>query len=184
MNEDTQAIAPGAGPVVPGALPSTAWQVGVGAAVTLAALLWAWGGLAMPADTPWRGGGARLVPAISAVGLLLCGAWLVWDGWRGGWAALAPLSGYAGLQLGPWVWVSTGVLLGGGALPWLGFVLAAGLGYALAVQGLRRAAQPQLRLSAPVLARDMGLGLLWAAVVYGLFTQLLQITLPTGALWI
>ncbi|MNT92241.1 Tripartite tricarboxylate transporter TctB family protein [compost metagenome] len=61
-----------------------------------------------------------------------------------------------------------------------GFVLAAALCYVLALQGLRLAAQPDLRVSGKRLASDVAVGVLIAGVVYGLFTQVLGIDLPAG----
>lgn len=164
----------------PSSLPSTAWQTGVGVVVVVCAVVWAWGVLAMPASTPWRGGGARLVPALCAAVLLVCGGWLIWEARHGGWRNASALSGHVGLQWAPWVWVSAGLLLGGGLLGIAGFVLAASLTYVLALQGLRLAADATARNSLRRWLCDSAWGLGMATVVFVLFTQVLGIALPTG----
>lgn len=164
----------------PPSLPSAAWQTGVGVVVVVCAVAWAWGVWTMPASTPWHGGGARLVPAVCAAVLLVCGVWLIWEARQGGWRNVSALSGHAGLQWMPWVWVSTGLLLGGGLMGVTGFVLAASLTYVLALQGLRLAADATARNSLRRWLCDGAWGLALATLVFVLFTQVLGIALPAG----
>lgn len=160
--------------------PSQAWQTGVGVAIALAALCLAWGIWHIPPQAGAEDGGARLMPSLCAAVLLLCGVWLVWEARHGGWRNAAALTGYAGLQWTPWVWVSAAWLLSALLVREAGFVVTAALCYMLAVQGLRRAAQPQARIEGKRLAVDGCVGVVLALVVFVLFTQVLGIALPTG----
>lgn len=160
--------------------PSRAWQTCVGVAIVLAAVCLAWGTWQIPAQIGAEDGGARLMPGLCAAVLLLCGVWLLWEARHGGWRNAAALSGHAGLQVMPWVWVSAGLLLSTLLLRHSGFVLAAALCYALAVQGLRLAAQPQWRIEGKRLAVDVCVGLVLAAVVYAVFTEVWGVALPAG----
>lgn len=162
------------------AQPSVGWQVAVGWFIVLAAMLLAWATWHIPSQMYVLDGGARLVPGLCATALLLCGLWLVWEARHGGWRNAAALNGYSGMKVTPCVWVSAGILLSGLLMAHSGFVLAAALCYVLALQGLRLAAQPDLRVSGKRLASDVAVGVLIAGVVYGLFTQVLGIDLPAG----
>ena len=165
-------------------LPSTAWQTGVGVAVMSCALMWAIGVLTMPAETQWLGGGARLVPSMCALVLLVCGGWLVWEARNGGWRNASTLSGYVGLQVTPWVWVSAGILLGGGLIGVLGFIVAGAVCYVMALQGLRLAADVCYRASGKQWAADLVCGLFLASLIFLIFTYVVGIGLPAkGGLW-
>lgn len=160
--------------------PSTAWQTGVGVAIALAALWLAWGTWQIPAPVVPDAAGTRWLPGLCAGALLVCGLCLVWEARHGGWRHAAPLSGQTDWQVMPWVWVSAGILLSALLLAHSGFIVAAALCYVLALQGLRRAADPALRLQARRLACDSLVGLGIAGAVYVLFTQVLGIALPAG----
>ncbi len=159
---------------------SHVWQMGVGGAIVLAALVLAWGAWQIPAQMAQTDGGAALLPSLCAAALLLCGGWLVWEARHGGWRNMAASAGQGQLQITPWVWVSAGVLLGALLMRHSGFVLAAALCYVLALQGLRRAAQPDLRLSGKRVLADVLAGLVCAALVYVLFVRVLGVSLPAG----
>lgn len=160
-------------------VPSIVWQVGVGLVVVVSAVLWALGVWFMPVAGAWSEG-ARLFPALCAAALLLCGGWLVWEALYGGWRNASTLSGYPGLQITPWVWVSAGVLLGGGLIRYIGFVLAVALCYVLALQGLRLAADPQDRSSGKRWLGDGFFGGGLAVLVFVVFTQAFGISLSLG----
>lgn len=156
------------------------WQMGAGGAIVLAALALAWGAWRIPAQTAQNDGGAALLPTLCAAALLLCGGWLVWDARHGGWRNMAASAGQGQLQITPWVWVSAGMLLGALLIRHSGFVLAAALCYVLALQGLRRAAQPDLPLRGRRVLTDVLVGLVLAALVYVLFVRVLGVSLPAG----
>lgn len=75
------------------------------------------------------------------------------------------------------VWVSAGLLLNAALITTVGFILSCTLCYALAVQGLRRAAG-QDASTARTWAVDGVTGVLISAPVYWTFTQFLAINLP------
>ena len=129
---------------------------------------------------PLDGGGARLVPAICALVLLVCGSWLVWEAQHGGWRNASTLSGYVGLQVTPWAWVSAGLLLGGGLIGTLGFIGAGAVCYVLALQGLRLAADAQARNSGRQWAMDTVWGLVLASLIFVMLGQVAGISLPAG----
>lgn len=156
------------------------WQTGVGLAIALVAVLLAWGTWQIPSQAHAMDGGARLVPGLCAGALLMCGLWLVWEARHGGWRHAPAFSSDAKIQVTPWVWVSAGILLSGLLMARSGFVVAATLCYVLALQGLRLAAQPHLRVSVQRWAGDLATGALIACLVYALFTQVFGIDLPAG----
>lgn len=160
--------------------PSAGWQTVVGITVVVLALLLGWGTWQIPVSAhDALDGGARLAPRLSALALLVCGSWLIWEARHGGWRQMAPWSGRRA-QITPWAWVSAGILLGALLLPHSGFVVAATLCYVLALQGLRMAATPECGLRGLGLLRDLAVGLCVAAAVYGLFVYGLAIDLPGG----
>lgn len=161
-------------------LPSPLGQTCVGLAIACTALWLAWGTWQIPGPAQGGDSGARWLPGLCAAVLLLCGLWLVWEARHGGWRNAAALSGHASMQITPWVWVSAGLLLAALLIARSGFVLAAALCYVLALQGLRVAAEPGLRLRARRLVSDAAVGVVMAGVVFVLFTRVLGIPLPAG----
>lgn len=154
-------------------------QTAVGLAIACAALWLAWGTWHIPVAAQGTDEGMRWMPGLCAAALLLCGGWLVWEARHGGWRnPAAPPE--RSLQLAPGVWVSAGLLLGGLLLGRGGFVLAATLCYVLALQGLRAAAYPELPLQMRRLGWDVLIGAVIAGSVFGLFTRVLGVALPTG----
>lgn len=122
--------------------------------------------------------GARWVPGLCAVALCVCGCWLVWEAMSGGWRNTATMARTQQLQVGPWVWVTTGMLLIGLLITHAGFVLAASVGYVLVVQGLRRTAVPVSQMRLRVVIKDALWGLVIAYVVLKVFTSMLGVQLP------
>lgn len=162
-------------------------QIVVGIAMTLVAVVMAWATwqMAEPAHaTP--GAGARLVPTLCAVALGLCGGWLVWEARSGGWRNMAATASVHSLRLGPWVWVSAGMLCMGMLITHWGFVWACSIGYVLVVQGLRRTAVPTQPLGWRQVVKDALWGLLMAVIVLALFRHVLGVQLPvlTNAGWL
>ncbi|WP_284337133.1 tripartite tricarboxylate transporter TctB family protein [Comamonas sp. NoAH] len=169
---------------LPETSPGKAWQTGVGVVVALVALVLAWGTWLLPAQEQLIDGGARLLPGLCAGVLFLCGLWLVWEARHGGWRNSETLLGLVGVQIMPWVWVSAGLLLSALLVRFSGFIVAAALCYVFALQGLRLAAQPHCQVCGKRLLSDIAIGLLIAAAVYGVFTRILGIALPSGwSIW-
>lgn len=159
-------------------VPSARWQAVVGAAVVLVAVGMAFGALRIPGNAGYGGVGPNFLPWVCAAVLGACGVWLVWEARTGGFRQAADPGGAARAQLGPFAWVSAGLLLNAALIEQVGFIFGCTLCYALAVQGLRRAAGQSGLLSPRVLAVDLFTGLAISAPVFWLFTQFLAINLP------
>jgi len=161
-----------------GSVPSPGWQVAVGVAVILVAAGMAWGASHIPGEAGYGGVGPAFVPWLCATVLAVCGGWLIWEARTGGYRHAADPGGSPKLDVGPFVWVSAGMLLNAGLIEHLGFIFSCTLCYLLAVQGLRRAAHQERTLSGLALLKDALVGLAISAPVYWAFTQFLAINLP------
>ena len=173
--------APDAAPAAfpePSTVPAPHWQAAVGGGVFLAAAGLAVGALQIPGDAGYGGVGPNFLPWICAAVLGVCGVWLVWEALTGGYRQAAEPGGAAKADLGAFVWVSAGLLLNALLITHLGFIFSCTLCYALAVQGLRRAAGHSGLLRPGTLAVDAGTGLMLSAPVFWVFTQFLAINLP------
>lgn len=152
-------------------------QIAVGMSVVLLSLVMAvatWQmGLPEHADP-----GARWVPGLCAAALCVCGCWLVWEAVSGGWRNTVTAPHTQQLQIGPWVWVTTGMLLMGLLITPMGFVLAASVGYVFVMQGLRRTAVQGPQRGWQVAMKDGLWGLLIAYMVLTLFASVLGVQLP------
>lgn len=160
------------------AIPSQRAQTVVGGLVVLVAAGMAWGASHVPGDAGYGGVGPAFVPWLCAVVLAVCGAWLIWEAQTGGYRHASDPGGAARMDVGPFVWVSAGMLLNAGLIEVIGFIFSCALCYLLAVQGLRRAARQAYTLNASGLVKDFLVGLAIAAPVYWAFTQFLAINLP------
>ena len=160
-------------------------QAGMGVAVLAAGALMAWGALDISSDAGYTGVGPNALPWVVAAALLLCGLLLLVQACTGGYRQAEPPSGG---ERGDWpslAWMAAGVLVNAATITTVGFVLACALCYALAVRGLRQAeghAHGGLRGA----LTDLAVGLAIAAPVYWIFSQLLNISLPslTGTGWL
>lgn len=162
----------------PSAVPSARAQTIVGGLVVLVAAGMAWGATHIQGDAGYGGVGPAFVPWLCAVVLALCGVWLIWEARTGGYRHASDPGGGARMDVGPFIWVSAGMLLNAGLIEHLGFILSCALCYLLAVQGLRRASGQVHMLHAGGLLKDLLVGLAIAAPVYWAFTQFLAINLP------
>lgn len=155
------------------------------AGVLVIGALLAVGALSIPSVAGYGGVGPNFLPWLVAAALLVCGGLLMWQALRGGFRDRDEPSGAA---RGDWVamaWVSAGVLVTAALITRVGFVLACGLCFALAVRGLRGAeGRPAGGMRQTVI--DVATGLAIALPVYWLFTKLLAINLPglTASGWI
>lgn len=158
--------------------PSTTAQTVVGVAVVLIAAGMAWGARTIPSESGYGGVGPNFVPWLCAAVLALCGVWLVWEARTGGYRHAGDPGGSARADVGPFVWVSAGLLLNAGLIEHVGFIFGCALCYLLAVQGLRRAARQTVGVHPVRLLQDGVVGVAIAAPVYWAFTQFLAINLP------
>jgi putative tricarboxylic transport membrane protein len=166
----------------PPAEPATAaatWpQTAVGVGVLLVGLFLAYGATGISSEAGYGGVGPNFLPWLSAIVLIVCGAWITWEARTGGFREMDPPTGAVETYWSGFVWVSAGLLLNATLITAIGFILSCTLCYVLAVQGLRRAAGQPVANSPRTWLVDAVTGLLIAAPVFWMFTQFLAINLP------
>jgi putative tricarboxylic transport membrane protein len=160
-------------------------QALVGAGVIAIGLAMAWGAMAIPSQSGYAGVGPNFLPWVVVVGLLLCGAWLMWQAWSGGFRDMEEPSGAAHADWRAIAWVSAGILANAALITRIGFVLSCALCFVLAVRGLR-GSEGKPEGGVRQTAIDAAIGFALSAPVYWMFTKLLNINLPgiTGTGWI
>ena len=152
-------------------------QLLIGAGTLAAGVLLALGAAQFRSEAGYSGVGPNFLPWLVAVGLMVCGGWLVWEARSGGFRDIEEPTG---ASLGHWpgfVWVTVGLLANAALITSIGFILSCTLCFVLAVRGYK-SAEGRLDLSARALAKDAAIGFAIAAPVYWMFTQLLAINLP------
>jgi putative tricarboxylic transport membrane protein len=152
-------------------------QTLVGAGVLLIGLGLAAGAVTIPSAAGYGGVGPNFLPWLVALGLLVCGGFIVWEARSGGFRAMDPPAGAAQAYWPGFIWVSAGLLANAALITTIGFIFSCTLCFVLAVQGLRGAEgkadrRPQAWL------KDVLIGMAIAAPVYWVFTQFLAINLP------
>lgn len=167
----------GTEPGVANNLQATRMQTVVAVGVLLTAAALALGAIDIPSNAGYSGVGPNFLPWLVAGVLALCGGVLLWEARSGGFRAMEEPNGAARADKPAFVWVSAGLLLNAALITTVGFILSCTLCYALAVQGLRRAAG-QDASTARTWAVDGVTGVLISAPVYWTFTQFLAINLP------
>ena len=167
----------GTEPGVANNLQATRMQTVVAVGVLLTAAALALGAIDIPSNAGYSGVGPNFLPWLVAGVLALCGGVLLWEARSGGFRAMEEPNGAARADKPAFVWVSAGLLLNAALITTVGFILSCTLCYALAVQGLRRAAGQDAG-TARTWAVDGVPGVLISAPVYWTFTQFLAINLP------
>lgn len=167
--------------------PSAVWpQTVVGGGVLLTGLALAFGAIGISSEAGYGGVGPNFLPWLVSIGLIICGAFIIWEARSGGFRELDPPSGATQAYWPGFVWVSAGLLLNAALITAIGFILSCTLCYLLAVQGLRRAGG-QTGVNAPLTwVTDFLVGLAISAPVFWMFTKFLAINLPglTSTGWI
>ena len=179
MSDPTTPVSSSSG-TVPGVasnLQATRMQTVVAVGVLLTAAALALGAIDIPSNAGYSGVGPNFLPWLVAGVLALCGGVLLWEARSGGFRAMEEPNGAARADKPAFVWVSAGLLLNAALITTVGFILSCTLCYALAVQGLRRAAGQDAG-TARTWAVDGVTGVLISAPVYWTFTQFLAINLP------
>ena len=167
---------PSRGPELPTAAVWPQTLVGVG--VLLTGLALAYGAIGISSEAGYGGVGPNFLPWLTAVALIVCGVWMIWEARTGGFRELEAPSGAAhGYWIG-FVWVSAGLLLNAELITTIGFILSCTLCYLLAVQGLRRASGQAGVNSPRTWLVDMVSGVAISAPVFWMFTKFLAINLP------
>ena len=167
----------GTEPGVANNLQATRMQTVVAVGVLLTAAALALGAIDIPSNAGYSGVGPNFLPWLVAGVLALCGGVLLWEARSGGFRAMEEPNGAARADKPAFVWVSAGLLLNAALITTVGFILSCTLCYALAVQGLRRAAGQDAG-TARTWAVDGVTGVQISAPVYWTFTQFLAINLP------
>lgn len=144
--------------------------IGIGAA-------YAWGAVGISAEAGYSGVGPNFLPWVVSLGLLACGALLLWQSRSGGWRDDETPSGAASGDWDALAWISAGILLNAASIERIGFVLSCALCFLFAVRGLRRS-EGQDVAGMRRTGLDFATGAAIAAPAYWLFTKLLAINLP------
>ena len=160
-------------------------QAMVGAGVLAIGVLYAAGAATIPGEAGYGGVGPNFLPWVVGVGLLVCGAALVWEAASGGFRQMEEPSGAASGFWPGFAWVSAGILANAALITTIGFILSCTLCFVLAARGFR-ASQGKAGFDAKQLLIDAFTGFAIAAPVYWMFTKLLAINLPglTGTGWL
>lgn len=136
----------------------------------------AWGAVHIPSAAGYSGVGPAFLPWLVASVLALCGVLLLLQARRGGFRDVELPSG---AERGDWrsfAWLAAGLLLNATLIEHAGFILSCALCYTLAVRGLRLSEGQATPL--PRMGQDLLTGVVIAAPVYWLFTQVLAVNLP------
>ena len=139
--------------------------LGVGAALVTASL---------PSESGYAGIGPDFIPAVVSAGLIVLGAWLLYEALSGGWRAAPPDDpqerGEHPFDARAFGWVSAGLAAHMALIGLAGFVLAGALLFAGVARGFgsRR------------WARDLAFGLALGLAVFLFFVKLLNVNLPAG----
>ena len=125
---------------------------------------------------PSQGGYARIgpnfIPAVVAFGLIVSGAFLLYEALTGGWRSMpepAERSEHA-LHWGAFAWISAGLIAHMALMKWAGFVLAGALLFTCVARGFGSVRW----------LRDAAIGLAIALGVFLFFVRVLNVSLPGG----
>lgn len=159
-------------------------QALVGLGTLAVAGVLAWGAAQIPSEAGYSGVGPAFLPWAVAAVLALCGVLLLLQVLRGGFRDIEPPSGANSGDWGSFAWLAVGLLLNAALIERIGFIASCALCYAFAVRGLRRAEGKPTSLQS--MGLDLLTGVVIAAPVYWLFTQLLAVNLPglTSSGWL
>jgi putative tricarboxylic transport membrane protein len=141
------------------ALSAGVLALGIGAALVTAGL---------PSEGGYAGIGPNFMPGLVSGGLVVIGAWLLYEAFAGGWRSRA--EDPQGFQSAPFLWISAGLLAHMALIGWAGFVVAGTVLFVLVARAF--ASRSSLR--------DFAIGLILSVAVYVFFTQALNVSLPAG----
>lgn len=147
------------------ALAAGVLALGTGAAFVTATL---------PSEGGYAGIGPNFIPAVVSGGLILTGAWLLFEALSGGWRAMpsddVATRGEHPFDARAFGWVTAALFAHLVMIGLAGFVVAGAVLFALVARGFgsRR------------LARDVALGFATSLAIFLFFVQLLNVNLPAG----
>jgi putative tricarboxylic transport membrane protein len=145
------------------------WQLGIALFFLALAVVYAVGAYKLPPEAGYAGVGPRFAPAVVAVLLAVVGAWLLWQALRGGFRNFSDPTAGLSADLRGGAWVVAGVLAHATLITRVGFVLGAVILFTCVARGFG-SRKP---------LRDAVLGALITLPVFWLFTQVLDLTLPS-----
>lgn len=135
------------------------------------------GAVGISGEAGYGGVGPNFLPWVVSGFLLACGAFLLWEAFSGGFRAMDEPEGAPRGHWTGFAWVSAGLLANAALLTTIGFVLSCGLCFALAVRGFKSSqGLPGGGARGWIIA--LLTGIVIAAPVFWMFTQLLAINLP------
>jgi len=120
----------------------------------------------------YAGIGPNFIPAVVAAGLLVVGAWLLWEALAGGWRNRGePEAGAEHPFNAPafW-WITAGLFAHMALIGWAGFVIAGTVLFPCVARGF----------GSTRIARDATLGFVLSLGVFAFFVKLLNVNLPAG----
>ena len=126
----------------------------------------------LPGEGGYAGFGPNFVPAVVACGLLVTGAWLLWEALAGGWRnSGAPEAGAEHPFNAPafW-WISAGLFAHMLLIGWAGFVVAGAVLFPCVARGF----------GSTRALRDAAIGFVLSLAVFAFFVKLLNVNLPAG----
>jgi putative tricarboxylic transport membrane protein len=133
--------------------------LGVGAALVTASL---------PSEGGYAGIGPNFVPAMVAGGLVLLGAWLLYEALAGGWRH-QPFHPER-FQPKAFLWISAGLFAHMALIGAAGFIVAGAVLFTCVARGF----------GSSRFLRDLAIGVALAVAIYVFFTQVLTVNLPAG----
>ena len=141
------------------ALSAGALALGAGAAA---------GTVTLPSEGGYAGIGPNFMPGLVSAGLVVLGAWLLYEALSGGWRHVDRKDDF--FKRSPFLWVSAGLFAHMALIGWAGFVIAGAALFALVARGFgsRR------------FLRDLAIGVALALAIFLFFTQVLNVNLPAG----
>jgi putative tricarboxylic transport membrane protein len=133
--------------------------LGVGSALVTASL---------PSEGGYAGIGPNFVPAMVAGGLIVLGAWLLFEALTGGWRNMAAHPDR--FRARPFLWISAGLFAHMALIAAAGFVVAGALLFTCVARGFGSARA----------ARDAAIGFALSLAVFLFFVRMLNVNLPAG----
>ena len=150
-----------------------AGQVATAAGVLVLGGLILWGSFNLPTGGGYAQVGPGVVPRIVGAGILVLGAWLLYEAFSGGFRGIdEEAEARLPMHWASFAWVSGGIIAYGLLIERLGFILASTLLFVMVARGFG---------SRRWLLNVMS-GVLLAAAVYAIFTYGLGLMLPAGVL--
>ena len=126
----------------------------------------------LPSEGGYAGIGPNFIPAVVAAGLLVTGAWLLWEALSGGWRNRPEpeVGAEHAFRAGAFGWITVGLFAHMALIGWAGFVVAGTVLFPCVARGFG---------STRVL-RDAAIGFVLSLGVFAFFVKLLNVNLPAG----